>query len=374
MNNLILPSGYISESIFAKEQKLIFQDTWQFVGFVNDLANHNDFVTRLIGGKPIVIQNFKGELRAFVNICRHRHSAIQCSAKGNRHLSCPYHGWTYDSCGVARGIPNKDDFDINDFDNLSSITLLSYRVDTCGSFVFIASKNQTKSLEEHLGESRFFLAEISNSFGEKVDEFKLLKKSNWKICIENTLDSYHVDVVHKTSLANIIAQEQVKIIQQPHSHTIINLSENSDRRRCKINSLLADRPCKFNGYIHHLIFPNLTIATTQGTSFSVQSFEPIAAGLTQFTTSVFEVDYNSCPKAISTALAKQVAKYNRQVFLEDQIVCESVQQGLEKSEDSHPGLMNIKESRILSFQSAYNEIMFNHEFIKNRVNNENICI
>jgi phenylpropionate dioxygenase-like ring-hydroxylating dioxygenase large terminal subunit len=364
MINLILPSEYTDKKKFTREQKLIFQSQWQFIGFTIDLEQHNNFITRLVAGRPIVIQNFKGELRAFDNICRHRHSIIQCDVKGNRSLTCPYHGWTYDDRGVARGIPNKDNFESSSVDNQSKITLLRHRVETCGKFVFISLSNNSVSLADFLGESQAFLIEISNSLGKKVDEFELLEKTNWKICVENTLDSYHVDTVHRTSLARMVVQEQEKILQYPHSHTIIGLSAQNDRRRQKLNSLLAERPCKFEGYVHHLIFPNLTIATTQGMSFSIQFFEPVSPGITKFTTSVFAIDYENCPSAVAEALARQVAEYNRQVFVEDQIICEAVQQGLEKSDDSHPGLLNSCESRILGFQQAYNAIMSESEALE----------
>jgi phenylpropionate dioxygenase-like ring-hydroxylating dioxygenase large terminal subunit len=361
MMNLIPPSGYTTESIFKKEQKSIFRSIWQCVGFIDDLQQHNDFITRFVGGRPVVIQNLKGELRAFDNICRHRHSIIQCDVKGNRSLTCPYHGWTYDDQGVARGIPNKDNFESSSIDNHSKITLLRHRVETCGKFVFVSLSNDSVSLTDFLGESQAVLIEVSSSLGKKVDEFELLEKTNWKICVENTLDSYHVDIVHRTSLANMVVREQEKILQCPHSHTIVGLSAQNDRRRQKLNSLLAQRPCKFEGYVHHLIFPNLTIATTQGMSFSVQLFEPVSPGVTRFTTSVFSINYENCPSAVAEALARQVAEYNRQVFVEDQVICEAVQQGLERSDDSHPGLLNSCESRILGFQRAYNAMMTESE-------------
>jgi phenylpropionate dioxygenase-like ring-hydroxylating dioxygenase large terminal subunit len=361
MMNLIPPSGYTDEKKFIREQKLIFQSQWQFVGFTIDLEQQNDFIARLVGGRPIVIQNFKGELRAFDNICRHRHSILQCNPKGNRSLTCPYHGWTYDQNGVASGIFRKDDFNSSMINNPANITLRRYRVETSGKFVFVSLADNARSLTSFLGESDAFLRDISRNFGKRINELELLEQTNWKIGVENTLDFYHVNSVHRDSLAKIMLREEQKVLQDPHSYTSISLSAQNDRRRQKLNSLLAERPYKFEGYIHHLIFPNLTIATTQGMSFSVQLFEPVSPGITRFTTSVFAIDYKNCPSAVAEALARQVAEYNRQVFVEDQVICEAVQQGLEKSDDSHPGLLNGCESRILGFQRAYNAMMTESE-------------
>jgi phenylpropionate dioxygenase-like ring-hydroxylating dioxygenase large terminal subunit len=359
MLNLIPPSSYTSEAIFQQEQKLIFQSLWQYVGLTNDLHQHNDFITRSIGGKPVVIQNFKGKLCAFDNICRHRHSIIQCEETGNRPLTCPYHGWTYNERGVACGIPNRDDFASADIAERARVTLGSHRVETCGKFVFVSVGNDTGSLADFLGASSTSLMEISNSLGQKVDEFELIEKTNWKIGVENTLDFYHVDLVHQTSLARMMVPEQSQNLEYPHSHTIIGLSAQPDRRRQKIDRLLAERQFKVDSYIHHLIFPNLTIATTQGMSFSIQFFEPIAPDITRFTTAVVAIDYQNCPRAVAEALARQVADYNRQVFREDQAICEAVQQGLANSDDAHPGILNGSERRILDFQRAYNAMMSN---------------
>jgi phenylpropionate dioxygenase-like ring-hydroxylating dioxygenase large terminal subunit len=357
MLNLIPPSSYTSDAIFQQEQKLIFRSLWQYVGLTDDLQQHNDFITRSIGGKPVVIQNFKGELRAFDNICRHRHSIIQCEATGNRPLTCPYHGWTYNDRGVACGIPNRDDFASADIADRSQITLGRYRVEICGKFVFVSVKDDAGSLADFLGESHASLIAISSSLGQKVDEFELIEKTNWKIGVENTLDFYHVDLVHQASLARMMVREKAQILQYPHSHTIVDLAVQHDRRRQKINRLLAERPFKVDSYVHHLIFPNLTIATTQGMSFSIQFFEPIAPDITRFTTAVVAIDYQNCPSAVAEALARQVADYNRQVFREDQAICEAVQQGLASSDDTHSGILNGSERRILDFQRAYNAMM-----------------
>ncbi len=357
MLNLIPPSSYTSDAIFQQEQKLIFRSLWQYVGLTDDLQQHNDFITRSIGGKPVVIQNFKGELRAFDNICRHRHSIIQCEATGNRPLTCPYHGWTYNDRGVACGIPDRDDFAATDMADRSQLTLGCHRVETCGKFVFVSVGNDAGSLAEFLGESSMSLIKISNSLGRKVDEFELIEKTNWKIGVENTLDFYHVKMVHQASLARMMVPEQSQILEYPHSHTTIRLASQSDRRRHKIDRLLAERPFKVDSYVHHLIFPNLTIATTQGMSFSIQFFEPIAPGITRFTTVVVAIDYQDCPSAVAEALARQVAEYNRQVFREDQVICEAVQTGLANSDDAHPGILNGSERRILDFQRAYNAMM-----------------
>lgn len=356
MYPLLPPSTYTSSDVFLKEQQRIFQAAWQCVGLVSDFENVNDFLTCRMGGKSIVIQNLEGEIRAFDNICRHRHSIIQCKKKGNRALICPYHGWKYDKSGVATGIPGRINFDDGSLDNVADITLKRYRVGICGVFVFVSLADDGVSLPDFLGESADFLQAISAGFGSQVDEFELLEKTNWKVGVENTLEFYHVGLVHRESFAKLGAKEQPHAFQGMHSSTWAALPADDGRRK-KLLSLMASRPYAPEGYVHQFIFPNLTIATTQGLSFSVQIFEPVSAGETRFVTRVYSTNYEGCPKPVAEAMAGQVAEFNRQVFTEDQTVCESVQLGLQEVEDSRPGLLSREEARVLAFQQAYLSLM-----------------
>jgi phenylpropionate dioxygenase-like ring-hydroxylating dioxygenase large terminal subunit len=61
-----------------------------------------------------VLQNFKGEIRAFANICSHRFNRIQTEPRGNRPLMCAYHGWNFDESGFPRGMPRREGFDLSD--------------------------------------------------------------------------------------------------------------------------------------------------------------------------------------------------------------------------------------------------------------------
>ena len=76
MRSLLAPSVYNSPEVFAHEQERIFRRLWIFAGPRTLLTEPDSFITRTIGGVPIVIQNFAGELKAFVNRCAHRQSAI----------------------------------------------------------------------------------------------------------------------------------------------------------------------------------------------------------------------------------------------------------------------------------------------------------
>jgi phenylpropionate dioxygenase-like ring-hydroxylating dioxygenase large terminal subunit len=60
------------------------------------------------GGIPLVItRDAGGELRAFVNVCRHRLHPVVTENGNARQLRCSYHGWTYGLDGQLRHAPRQ---------------------------------------------------------------------------------------------------------------------------------------------------------------------------------------------------------------------------------------------------------------------------
>ena len=63
-------------------------------------------------GVPIVVVRGKdSNVRAYLNICRHRGARLvrQDCGKANR-FTCRFHGWTYDTMGIAVGVPEEQQF------------------------------------------------------------------------------------------------------------------------------------------------------------------------------------------------------------------------------------------------------------------------
>ena len=68
-----------------------------------DLARPGDFLTFDLLETPILLRNFDGELRAFLNVCPHRHSRLTDKPRGNAEkLRCQYHGWEFNADGRHR--------------------------------------------------------------------------------------------------------------------------------------------------------------------------------------------------------------------------------------------------------------------------------
>jgi phenylpropionate dioxygenase-like ring-hydroxylating dioxygenase large terminal subunit len=205
-----------------------------------------------------------------------------------------------------------------------------------------------------LGESFEEIKRMTNACGMLIDENILLIRANWKVLIENTLESYHVGFIHPNTFSRLGAGEGTFGWQPPHSSWQTPLGQKYSARMGKVMPLFDSRPFKLEGYRHQLVFPNLTIASTQGTSFSVQFFEPTAPNETRFSSMVFQSELGEMSEATQAAISvlnSSVVEFNRAVFNEDKAVCEQVQLGV--AEASQPGILSDEELRVGDFQSHY---------------------
>jgi phenylpropionate dioxygenase-like ring-hydroxylating dioxygenase large terminal subunit len=361
MKAIITPLEYHSSSVLKQENDKLFFNIWNYVGTLNDFINVNDFISTTIADVPIVVQNIKGEIKAFKNICSHRHSIIQTEKKGNRMLMCPYHGWAYNENGVPKGIPKKPLFNFNE-EELECLKLKEFKLEICGSLVFVNISENPKSLEEFLGEKVYHEVElISNNFGKLVDVNEMVIDANWKILVENTLESYHVNLIHTNSFLKLGASGMEFEFSGMHSSWIANLkmTENEGKQE-KVHKSFQDRNYKINGYKHLLLFPNVLISTTYGVSFNISVITPIDAKSSFFRSFVFITKVkseNDDKSALEKMYVDSLVKFNRQVFAEDKEICEKVQIGVKHSH--YIGELSDEELRVCEFQKSYETIMKN---------------
>lgn len=358
MKPLIRPTAYWEPEALEAELSRFERELWIFVGLSDDLKTHNDFLTVTVGNQPVVIQNFHGELKAFKNVCTHRFSTLQTECAGNRALVCPYHGWNYDKNGKPIGIPSKPHFGEIDSDTLQSLHLTPWKVDSVGKFVFVQAMSGSKSLIDYLGDTAETLLQFSDGIGNQIDKNQLDLACNWKIAVENTLESYHVAAVHQNTFLRLGTSGEKFQFQGLHSNWTTCLNQKTLDQWAKVQHLYATRKYQIDGYFHQFIFPNLTIATTFGNSFSIQRFDPVSPGETRFISWVYDTTLESeraVDKAMVAAMGQSIVAFNRSVFLEDKVVCAHVQTGIQHA--SGEGLLSDIEGRVHGFQNAYKEVM-----------------
>ncbi len=196
--------------IFELEMRHIFEGTWVFLGMTSQLPNPHDFLTTWIGRQPVVIMRDKnGKLGAFLNTCRHRGAILSRTERGNsKLLTCPYHGWVYDSSGKNLNIKDQkhggytEAFNAMDHDLVPVARFGEYR-----GFLFGSANADVPALEEHLGSTRKFIDLVIDQSPQGIELVPgcstYVYKGNWKLQIENCVDGYHLSSTH-TSYIRIV--------------------------------------------------------------------------------------------------------------------------------------------------------------------------
>ncbi len=198
---LLPPSAYTKDSYLARERALLFQGSWMFATFLHDLQEAGSVVPVQVNGQPvIVLRDTEGRLRAFHNVCSHRGTQLVCERLTNRRtVACPYHGWIYGLRGELlrsnhfAGVSRRDLPDVPG----EELGLKSLAVATWLDFVFV---NSDVTADDFTG----FIAPITEHWSDYDLSSMVVStslrydfKANWKLIVENFLESYHVPFIHQ---------------------------------------------------------------------------------------------------------------------------------------------------------------------------------
>jgi Rieske 2Fe-2S family protein len=193
-----LPSRfYYDPGQYERELQALWYRNWIYLCRAGTLAEKRSFRTFAIGSQSIlVLRDELGTLRAFHNTCRHRGSALCAEKEGQfrgKHITCPYHGWTYDLQGRLAIVPAlgmADDFDRRNFP-LYDVAVMEW-----GGFVFVNLSGARTTLEDALRPNSQRLANWPLATLEIGHVFRKTVACNWKVFWENFSECYHCPGIH----------------------------------------------------------------------------------------------------------------------------------------------------------------------------------
>jgi phenylpropionate dioxygenase-like ring-hydroxylating dioxygenase large terminal subunit len=197
---------YVSEEILTQEISRIFGRCWIYVGHSSELKNPGDFQTRNIAGHPVIFSRTRsGEVRCFLNTCRHRGTVVCTERAGNTRLfRCMYHGWSYDIDGRLVGVPGDDaysgGFNREELGLLSPPRFESYR-----DFWFLCFDPKVPPLVNYLARATEYIDLVVDQSPSGTMEIisgtqEYDVAANWKLLVENSVDDYHLPTTHSTWL------------------------------------------------------------------------------------------------------------------------------------------------------------------------------
>lgn len=329
-------SWYTDADVLRAEEERIFARSWQYVGHSGDAARPGDFVATSIGQTPIVVTHADdGELRAFVNVCRHRGCVI-AEGSGNRAtLQCPYHAWTYGLEGTLRVAPRAD------FEP-SEVSLAPVRLERWGPFLFANVEAGAPPLAEALGDVP---AEVADS-GVDVETLRFHHRAewtvgaNWKIACENFLECYHCPVAHKGFSALVdVSPEAYRL----DAHGLVS-SQYGPLRANGGAAYDADGAVRRSQF--HFLFPSTAVNVFPGRpNLSIGSFAPEGPGHTRRVLDYFFAD-DADARWIEELLA-----FDDEVGREDTALVERVQRGVASGAVEGGRLIEDAERLVAHFQS-----------------------
>lgn len=186
---------YTDPRIFDADMERMLLRHWFCVAHTSDLPHAGDFLTVELGAESvIVVRNRNDEIRALVNVCRHRGSRV-CIAKSGKavagRFTCPYHAWTYDLNGrLIAAQQMREPFDREQH----GLKALQVRVVAGLIFTtFAAVPLDFTGAERALIQS----ARVHGWAQAKVAHRRMYTiQANWKLAVENYLECYHCQPAH----------------------------------------------------------------------------------------------------------------------------------------------------------------------------------
>jgi phenylpropionate dioxygenase-like ring-hydroxylating dioxygenase large terminal subunit len=332
-----LPYGwYTDPGVLAAERARLFAPAWHYAGHAALVAEPGSYFTCRAGEVPVVVvRDRSDELRAFVNVCRHRGAEVVSGAGPCTTLQCHYHAWTYGLDGALRAAPRAQET----LDR-AALGLRAASVDTWGPLVFVHASHAAPPLADTLGE----LPDIVAREGLDVDalvfhhrtEYTL--EANWKVLVENYLECYHCAVAHP-GFSDVIDVDQEAYRLESHT------SFASHYARVRAHPREAHYDAAGIDGQFHLVWPSLKVNVMPGRpNLSIGPLTPAAPGRTDGVLDYFFAA-DEDPSWIDDYIA-----LDDQVGAEDRVLVESVQRGMASGVLAHGELMLPSEELIAAFQ------------------------
>ena len=229
-NGVIDRRIFWDQAVYERELETIFSKCWLFVAHESQVANPGDFVTTFMGEDAVIVSRAQsGKIHVFLNSCSHRGNKVCFAEEGNRRrFTCNYHGWSFGSDGKLMGMPAEELYhETCDHFDKDKLGLHQARVESYKGLVFATFDEEVHSLEEYLGDFRWYL-DILLDNDEGGTEFlpgniKSRIKCNWKFPSENFVgDSYHAAWTHNSGAMAMLGQPVGKIDQEKTYATSVN--------------------------------------------------------------------------------------------------------------------------------------------------------
>ncbi len=251
-------SIYVDPARLQAETEALFRTRPLVAALSADLPGTGDCVAREVAGVPLLlIRGEDAEVRAFLNICRHRGGRVFTGrGRPGRALKCPYHSWAYDLNGELLGQPlARDAFAEIDRGELG---LVAVPVAERFGLILVSLNPGGGSIdvEAELSGLGPELADYGLDRWRLLGEREGVFEANWKLIHDTFLESYHVFSLHRETLAP-------DMLSTPFVGENFGANTRGVVMRKEVTRLLelpeSEWDLRANASIVYIIFPNVAI-------------------------------------------------------------------------------------------------------------------
>jgi choline monooxygenase len=198
-----LPGPYFTDpAILTLERQFVFESSWMCIGLSADVPHRGDLLPVTVFNRPLIMVRDDTALRVFHNVCSHRGALLVDGPKrAGPRIVCPYHSWTYRLNGELVSTPHVGGAGQHQCLGIdpARLGLQAVRSGQWAGHVFVNLSGTAPPFEEWIRPvaERFGQLDWSELRRDPELARQLEVAANWKIIVENFVESYHVPWIHK---------------------------------------------------------------------------------------------------------------------------------------------------------------------------------
>ena len=346
-------AAYTDTEFYQLERVRLFTGQWVFVGFAHQMTKPGDVRPIEVAGLPLFLLRDKHEsVSAFHNVCRHRNlKLIDTDHNCGSTIQCPYHSWSYDLCGNLRSAPYFGgairELPADFRHELNGLMPVHCKV--WHDWIFVNLSEQPQDFEEFLTPAKRQLGstDVTEFTAVTTIDFGAVN-CNWKLLMENFIEPYHVQFVHKNTTDQPLTDHYTVI----DGHCLGSAVELGEKQLAKARSGTL-------GVTSHYLtlFPNFVLGTYEPDQLGVHLNTPLRADGTHQK----RVIYIHRDSKYSDEQIEQLATLWHSVHLEDHEMCTRLQKGRQSPVAAMGGVLSPHwENSVRKFQELVAESIRPH--------------
>lgn len=199
-----LPNDVYTDSrTMAAETRAVLCQAWMAVAFDADVPRPGTVFPIDVADTPLLaVRDRAGVVRIFHNVCRHRGMKLVVEpGRTGRVIRCPYHSWCYRLDGKLDRTPHVGGVGTDTHADIdpAMLGLMEVRSAVWFGTIFVDLSGQAPTFETAMsglmGRWSAFDGATFHSGGDD-STFDMVLNANWKLAVENYLESYHLPSIH----------------------------------------------------------------------------------------------------------------------------------------------------------------------------------